>query len=145
MRTMQPVPSTALLAAAMIALSVVTVVAQPKTKPAEPVDCPDWTIEVVHKRADQAQTCEDAHRVLRQCAAGGTSDGALATTVVEKCEAEFLARLKPSEKRTYNRRHDACAEGNRSEKGSLGLSLRAICAADNARAFAKRYGRPETK
>ena len=62
---------------------------------------------------------------------------ALSGAVIEKCEAVFLSRLTPAQKRNYEARQQRCSDKYAREDGSLAIAEAALCAEAIAVSFAR--------
>ena len=62
---------------------------------------------------------------------------ALSGAVIEKCEALFLSRLTPAQKRNYEARQQRCSDKYAREDGSLAVAEAALCAEAIAVSFAR--------
>ena len=62
---------------------------------------------------------------------------ALSGAVIEKCEAVFLGRLTPAQKRNYEARQQRCSDKYAREDGSLAVAEAALCTEAIAVSFAR--------
>jgi len=104
--------------------------------PAAAEDCPAKSREEV-VTAMKAATCNRAMQIASACAAGATGDVGLTDAVEERCEGDFLTRLKAPQKRAYQRAKDAC-DRKYSQEGTMYISLAAFCRAGVAQRYSQR-------
>ena len=76
-------------------------------------------------------------QIASACAAGVTGDVGLTDAVEERCEGDFLTRLKAPQKRAYQRAKDAC-DRKYSQEGTMYISLAAFCRAGVAQRYSQR-------
>jgi len=62
----------------------------------------------------------------------------LGEAVEKKCDADFLARLKPPRKAAYQREMDSCDRKYRNESGTMYRSFTAFCRAEAAQRYSQR-------
>ena len=62
----------------------------------------------------------------------------LGEAVEKKCEADFLARLKPPRKAAYQREMRVCDRKYRNASGTMYLSFTAFCRAEVAQRYSHR-------
>jgi hypothetical protein len=84
-----------------------------------------------------APNCEAAHKLHDACAWGSSGDARLSGAVIEKCEALFLARLTPAQKRNYQDRQQRCSDKYAREDGSEAIAEASLCAEAIAVSFAR--------
>ena len=106
--------------------------------PAVAMDCPTSEYEQVEKRVTDAPSCDASMQLLMACQLGSSGDVALSLIVIKKCEGDFLASLSDRARRGYERKVVACGDKFANESGTLFQSIRAICAAEMAHAYAIR-------
>ena len=75
------------------------------------------------------------------CEYGASADVQFGAAVKEKCEADFLSRLKPPQKRAYQREMRVCDRKYRNQSGTMYISFAAFCRAE----VAQRYSRQALK
>jgi len=91
---------------------------------------------------EDAPSCNEALKVAEACAYGATGDTGLTNIVIEKCEADFLAKLSKAQRKTYHaevKRCDAKARGGR--EGTMYISAAAFCRAIVAQRTARRFAK----
>ena len=81
--------------------------------------------------------CEAAHKLHDACGWGSSGDVALSGAVIEKCEAVFLSRLRPAQKRNYQARQQRCSDKYAREDGSLAIAEASLCTEAIAVSFAR--------
>jgi hypothetical protein len=104
--------------------------------PALALDCPVSDYAQVERRVTDAPSCDAGMQLLLACQLGSSGDVALSLIVIKKCEGDFLASLGARARRGYARKVGACANDSASQSGTLFQSIRAICAAEVAHAYA---------
>ena len=99
--------------------------------------CPAGDAPIFEEDVRAAPNCEAAHKLHDACGWGSSGDVALSGAVIEKCEAVFLSRLAPAQKRNYQARQQRCSDKYAREDGSLAVAEAALCAEAIAVSFAK--------
>jgi hypothetical protein len=99
--------------------------------------CPAGDAPIFEEDLRAAKTCEVAHKLHDACAWGSSGDVRLSGAVIEKCEALFLDRLTPAQKRNYQARQQRCSDKYAREDGSLAVAEAALCAEAIAVSFAR--------
>jgi hypothetical protein len=82
--------------------------------------------------------CDAAMKVFAACEHGASGDVDFGAVVEKKCEADFLVRLKASEKLSYQREMRVCDRKHRNESGTMYLSFTAFCRAEVAQRYSHR-------
>jgi len=129
-----------MLRVASIAMSVVICASVGLTAPAHGSICQgkslslDETVDVIKA----APTCEASMKIFQDCSYGASGDVSLGTAVREKCEADFLAKLKPPQKHRYERELQACLRKYEHESGTMYVSFSAFCSAEVAQHYSQR-------
>src|SRR5689334_10567167 len=72
--------------------------------------CPKNSMPISEDDLQTAPDCAKAHALHLFCGYGATGDRGLTSIVVEKCEAVFLKKLTPDQKRTYTAKVKACGD-----------------------------------
>jgi hypothetical protein len=75
-------------------------------------------------------------KVFEACEYGASGDVQLGAAVEEKCEAEFLSRLKTSQKQAHQRQPRVRNRKYQNQSGTMYLSFTAFCRAEVAQKFA---------
>jgi hypothetical protein len=104
------------------------------------LECPTNNLDKIEALLRDAPTCRESYEWLTACAAGASSDAVTAKVTTDRCEALFLDKLKPADKRAYMQRRNRCDRQYGGRSGSEYLSLNVICYAEVARDFARRLG-----
>jgi uncharacterized protein YecT (DUF1311 family) len=99
--------------------------------------CPAGDAPIFEDDVRATASCEAAHKLHDACGWGSSGDVALSGAVIEKCEAVFLSRLTPAQKRNYQARQQRCSEKYAREDGSLAVAEAALCAEAIAVSFAR--------
>jgi uncharacterized protein len=99
--------------------------------------CPAGNAPIFEEDMRATASCEAAHKLHDACGWGSSGDVALSGAVIEKCEAVFLSRLTPAQKRNYEARQQRCSEKYAREDGSLAVAEAALCAEAIAVSFAR--------
>ncbi|HEY1779429.1 MAG TPA: hypothetical protein VGG79_03190 [Roseiarcus sp.] len=99
--------------------------------------CPAGDAPIFEDDLRAAPSCEAAHKLHDACAWGSSGDARLSGAVIEKCEAMFLDRLTPAQKRNYEARQQRCSDKYSREDGSLAIAETALCAEAIAVSFAR--------
>jgi hypothetical protein len=94
----------------------------------------DETVDVIKA----TPTCDASLKLAQDCAYGASGDVSLAGAVREKCEADFLAKLKPPQKKTYQREQQACLRKYAHKSGTMYVSFSAFCSAELAQRYSQR-------
>jgi hypothetical protein len=132
-----------MLRVASIALSLAMVASLGFVAPAQAMICQgksltlDETVDVIKA----APTCEASMKIFQDCSLTASGDVSLGAAVREKCEADFLAKLKPPQKHIYQRELQACLRKYEHESGTMYVSFSAFCGAQ----VAQRYSRQALK
>ncbi|MBR1149809.1 hypothetical protein [Bradyrhizobium sp. JYMT SZCCT0428] len=105
--------------------------------PAAAEDCPATSRDDV-LTAMKAASCNRAMQIASACSGGATGDVGLTDAVEEKCEGDFLARLKRAQKKAYQREKDACDRKYSGEEGTMYISFAAFCRAKVAQRYSQR-------
>jgi hypothetical protein len=106
--------------------------------PAAAEDCPAKSRDEVTAAMKTAPSCKRAMQIASACSGGATGDVGLTDAVEERCEADFLARLKAPQKRAYQREKDACDRKYSREEGTMYISFAAFCRASVAQRYSQR-------
>ena len=82
--------------------------------------------------------CERAMKLFEDCEYGTSGDIHLGAAVEKKCERDFLARLKPSQKQLYRREIRVCDRKYQNKDGTMYRSFTAFCRAEVAQRYSRR-------
>jgi uncharacterized protein YecT (DUF1311 family) len=99
--------------------------------------CPAGNAPIFEEDLRATASCEAAHKLHDACSWGSSGDAGLSGVVIEKCEAVFLTRLTPAQKRNYQDRQQRCSDKYAREDGSLAIAEASLCAEAIAVSFAK--------
>lgn len=87
---------------------------------------------------NKAPSCNRAMKVFEACEYGTSGDVHFGAVVEQKCEADFLNRLKAPQKLIYQHEMRACDRKYRNESGTMYLSFTAFCRAEVAQRYSHR-------
>ena len=99
--------------------------------------CPAGDAPIFEEDVRATASCEAAHKLHDACGWGSSGDVSLSGAVIEKCEAVFLSRLTPAQKRNYEARQQRCSDKYAREDGSLAVAEAALCTEAIAVSFAR--------
>jgi hypothetical protein len=102
--------------------------------------CPAGNAPIFEEDLRATRTCEAAHKLHDACSWGSSGDVGLSGVVIEKCEAVFLGRLTPAQKRNYQARQQRCSEKYAREDGTLAIAEASLCSEAIAVSFARNAG-----
>jgi hypothetical protein len=110
------------------------------TCPALAEDCPAKSTQMddVIEAIKMSPGCNAAMKVFEACEYGASADVQFGAAVKEKCEADFLSRLKPPQKRAYQREMRVCDRKYRNQSGTMYISFTAFCRAEVAQRYSQR-------
>jgi hypothetical protein len=99
--------------------------------PALAVVCQDtsMSLDEVVDVIKAAPGCGPAMRIFKDCSLGSSGDIRLGKAVENKCEGDFLGKLKAQQKQAYQREMNLCDRKYRNESGSMYRSFTAFCRA----------------
>jgi hypothetical protein len=83
-------------------------------------------------------TCNASMRLFQDCSYSASGDVSLGRAVREKCEADFLAKLKAPQKKIYQLEQQACLRKYAHESGTMYVSWSAFCGAELAQRYSRR-------
>ncbi|MCX7312320.1 MAG: hypothetical protein WCG92_26415 [Hyphomicrobiales bacterium] len=126
-----------MLARVAFALSAALLIVAPALAQDCPAEGSGW--EGREDAVRKAGTCNAALKVAESCAYGATGDTGLTNIVIEKCEADFSARMSKAQRRSYDRGIKACDERYRRKEGTMYRSMAAFCWATLARDTAAKF------
>jgi hypothetical protein len=115
-------------------------VATPKAVPKE---CPrafSDRDEIV-KDLSEAPTCQASLATFTACAGGASGDVEYGDAVTKRCESDFVAKLNPAQKRTYEAEHKRCERKYMKQEGTMYRSFEAFCHSQVAAKYARRFGK----
>ena len=85
-----------------------------------------------------APSCDRAMKLFEACEYGASGDVQFGEIVEKKCEADFIGRLKPSQKLLYQRELRVCDGKYRNKSGTMYISFAAFCRAEVAQHYSRR-------
>lgn len=85
----------------------------------------DEVVDVINA----APGCERAMKIFEDCSLGTSGDIRMGAAVENKCEGDFLGRLKAPQKQAYQREMAVCDRKYRNESGTMYRSFTAFCRA----------------
>lgn len=99
--------------------------------PALAVVCQDtsMSLDEVVDVINAAPGCARAMKIFEDCELGTSGDIRMGAAVENKCEGDFLGRLKAPQKQAYQREMAACDRKYRNESGTMYRSFTAFCRA----------------
>ncbi len=112
--------------------AVLAVILSLGVTPALAVVCQDtsMSLDEVVDAIKAAPGCEHAMKIFNECSLGTSGDVRLGEAVENKCEGDFLGKLKASRKQAYRREMNACDRKYRNESGTMYRSFTALCRAE---------------
>lgn len=126
---------------AILAVSAALVVSAPAVAATATQECPRQEGKSTEQLLEAAPSCDASMKLFEACAVGASGDVQLGSVVQEKCEADFLPRLKKPQRAAYNAAIRRCDRKYRNENGSMYRSFEAFCRAEAA----QKYSRQEKK
>jgi hypothetical protein len=84
---------------------------------------------------EQAPSCAKAAEIYGLCTWGSSMDIQFADAAIKKCEADFLDKLTPQQRRTYDRAKTRCGRKYARESGTLYRSFEASCSVELAKTY----------
>ena len=105
-------------------------------------DCPvqEFGHEAREEAIRKAPTCRQALAIMEACAYGAGGDTGLGAAVRERCEPEFLGKLRKAQRRAYDREQRRCDRKYARESGTMYRSFTAFCQAQSTVAHAAKFG-----
>jgi hypothetical protein len=95
------------------------------------------TLEEIVDAINATTGCGKAMKLFEACEFGASGDVDLGAAVEKKCEGDFRAGLKASQKASYQREMRGCDRKYRNKSGTMYLSFTAFCRAE----VTQRYSR----
>jgi len=121
----------------LVALATLAALARPVLAAECPVAGADATFEAI----EQTASCAKAAEIYGLCTWGSSMDIQFADAAIRKCEADFLAKLTPPQRRSYDRAKTRCGRKYARESGTLYRSFEAACSVDLAKTYWARMAR----
>ncbi|MEH2472878.1 hypothetical protein V1281_005933 [Nitrobacteraceae bacterium AZCC 2161] len=108
--------------------------------PAFAANCPakSTMMDDIVTALNNAPSCDRAMAIFEACEFGASGDVQLGAIVTQKCESDFLSRLKEPQKHTYQRELRVCDRKYRNEDGTMYRSFEAFCRAGVAQRYSRR-------
>jgi hypothetical protein len=100
-------------------------------------------VEAVIAAVRKAPTCERAVKTLADCEFGDSKTNRLLDIVETKCEPLF-ANASSAVKAAYKKAQKRCDRIAEKNPGTMYQSFAAVCRAEKARDFARKYGRAKS-
>ncbi len=85
-----------------------------------------------------APGCEGAMKIFKDCSLGTSGDTRMGEAVENKCEGDFLGKLKAPQKQAYQRAMNVCDQKYRNESGTMYRSFTAFCRAEISQRYSAR-------
>ena len=114
-------------------VAVVALVAFARPVPA--AECPVAGAEATSDAIEQASSCAQAAEVYGLCTWGSSMDIQFADAAITKCEADFLGKLTPQQRRAYDRAKMRCGSKYAHKSGTLYRSFEASCSVELAKTY----------
>jgi len=110
---------------------------------AAPEECPVKSNEMddIVAVLSKAPNCDSAMKIFEACEFGTSADVHFGAVVEKTCEADFLSRLRPPQKKAYASQLRRCDAKYRNEEGTMYRSFTAFCRAE----VSQRYSRQALK
>jgi hypothetical protein len=96
------------------------------------------TLDEIVDAINATPGCERAMKLFEACEFGTSGDIHLGAAVEKKCERDFLARLKQSQRHLYQSEMRACDRKYLNEEGTMSRSFTAFCRAEVAQRYSRR-------
>jgi hypothetical protein len=111
--------------------AVLAVILSLGASPALAVVCQDtsMSLDEVVDVINAAPGCGRAMKIFEDCSLGTSGDVQMGEAVENKCEGDFLGKLKPAQKQAYRREMTVCDRKYRNESGTMYRSFTAFCRA----------------
>lgn len=124
---------------ASIALGIGLLTSFGLVAPAAAEDCPAKSLqfEDIQDAIAAAPTCNRAMEIFGACEFGASGDVDLGVAVRQKCEGDFLAKLKDPQKHVYLRELRACDRKYANKSGTMYLSFAAFCSAEVSQRYSQ--------
>ncbi len=102
-------------------------------------DCPakSTAMDDIVEALNEAPSCDRAMKVFEACEFGASGDVRLGAIVENKCEGDFLDRLKAPQRQAYRREMRVCDRKYRNQSGTMVQSFTAFCRATVAQHYSQ--------
>ncbi len=120
--------------------AVLAVILSLGARPALAVVCQDtsMSLDEVVDVIKAAHGCAGAMKIFKACSLGTSGDIRMGEAVENKCESDFLGKLKTSQKQAYQREMTVCDRKYRNESGTMYRSFTAFCRAEISQRYSAR-------
>jgi len=98
-------------------------------------------VDAVLGAVHDAPNCERAFKTLEACQFGDSKTNRLLEVVETKCEPLFMTKASTAVKTAYKKAQEHCDMIAEKNSGTMYQSFAAVCRAEKARDFARKYGR----
>ena len=115
----------------LVALATLVALARPLFA----AECPVAGAEATSDAIEQAPSCAKAAEIYGLCTWGSSMDIQFADAAITKCEADFLDKLTPQQRKAYDRAKVRCGRKYARESGTLYRSFEASCSVDLAKTY----------
>ena len=105
-------------------------------------ECPVAGADATSEAIEQAPSCAKGAEIYGLCTWGSSMDIHFADVAIRKCEADFLSKLTPQQRRSYDRAKTRCGRKYARESGTLYRSFEASCSVDLAKTYWARMAKP---
>ena len=103
--------------------------------PAPAAECPVAGAEATSEAIEQAPSCDKAAEIYALCTWGSSMDIRFADIAIKKCEADFLDKLDPQRRKTYDGAKARCGRKYARVSGTLYRSFEASCSVELAKTY----------
>lgn len=97
-------------------------------------------VEAVLAAVRNAPNCQRAVETLEACQFGDSKTNRLLEVVETKCEPLFMTKASTAVKTSYKKAQERCDMIAEKNSGTMYQSFAAVCRAEKARDFARKYG-----
>jgi hypothetical protein len=120
--------------------AVLAVILSLGASPALAVVCQDtsMSLDEVVDVINAAPGCERSMKIFEDCSLGTSGDIRMGAAVENKCEGDFLGKLKASQKLAYQHEMNVCDRKYRNESGTMYRSFTASCRATISQRYSVR-------
>jgi hypothetical protein len=120
--------------------AVLAVILSLGASPALAVVCQDtsMSLDEVVDVIKAAHGCAGAMKIFKECSLGTSGDIRMGEAVENKCESDFLDKLKAPQKQAYQREMTVCDRKYRNESGTMYRSFTAFCRAEISQRYSAR-------
>ena len=101
-------------------------------------------VEAVIAAVRSARNCKRAVKTLEACQFGDSKTNRLLEIVETKCEPLFMTKASTAVKTAYKQAQERCDMIAEKNSGTMYQSLAAVCRAEKAHDFARKYGREKS-